>query len=238
MRSWLDALLAVVLAPSCLACQSPLERPSRGPVCPECWQSIDCLTPPLCTRCGDPVATTAGNCPLCERCRTSSSLIVHARAVGAYDGVLRAVVHGLKYGGHRSLASPLASLMRERAASVLQDASCAVPGPLHRARQRARGFTQAADLARGLGLPVVAALRRVRATSTQADLPAHRRTANVRAAFATSKAVDALRDATVVLVDDVSTTGATLEACAEALQGTGVGEIRAVTAARVLTRPR
>jgi ComF family protein len=239
VRAWLDAVLAVVLAPSCLACQRPLERPTDGPVCTPCWHSIVRLTPPLCDRCGDPLGATASDVPsLCERCRAHASVIVHARAVGVYEGALRAVVHGLKYGGHRSLAQPLAGLMRERAISLLEGASCAVPVPLHRSRQRARGFNQAADLARGLGLPVVAALRRVRATGTQADLPAHRRAANVRGAFATNRLANGLRGATAVLVDDVSTTGATLEACAHALKEAGVAEIRAITAARVLTRPR
>ncbi len=223
MRAWLDALLAVVLAPPCLACQQALPQPTRGPVCADCWRSIVGLTPPLCERCGDPLlrVRVGGESWSCERCRTHPGLITCARAVGVYDGALRAIVHGLKYGGHRSLAPPLAALMRDRAGPVLCDATCAVPVPLHRSRRRSRGFNQAADLAGCLGLPVVEALRRVRATETQADLPAHRRAANVRGAFQTDRRAAALRGATVVLVDDVSTTGATLEACALALSSPG-----------------
>ena len=75
-----------------------------------------------------------------------------ARAVGAYDGALRAIVHALKYDGRRSLARPLAELMRHRGAEMLTGADWAVPVPLHRSRRRERGFNQAADLARHLGI--------------------------------------------------------------------------------------
>jgi ComF family protein len=161
-----------------------------------------------------------------------------ARAIGAYEGALRSIVHALKYEGRRSLAAPLATLMRHRGREVLTGAASVVPVPLHASRRRARGFDQAADLARHLGLPVSRALRRVRATAVQASLPAARRHANVRDAFASTWAARDLSGAVVVLVDDVCTTGATLDACARALKDAGVSEVRALTAARVVGRPR
>jgi ComF family protein len=172
----------------------------------------------------------------CPRCRRARSTIDRARAIGAYDGALRAIVHALKYEGRRSLARPLGRLMRERGAEMLAGAACAVPVPLHPSRRRHRGFNQAADLARHLGMPVVPALRRVRATATQTGLPAGRRHRNMRGAFAATRAAAALNGSIVVLVDDVSTTGATLEACARALKEAGVSEVRALTAARVVGR--
>ena len=126
--------------------------------------------------------------------------------------------------------------MRERGAAILDGARCAVPVPLHPSRRRHRGFNQADDLARHIGLPVCRALRRIRATDAQTGLPAARRRRNVRQAFATTREADALAGAVVVLVDDVSTTGATLEACARALKESGVHEVRALTAARVVGR--
>lgn len=125
--------------------------------------------------------------------------------------------------------------MREAGADLLHECAVAVPVPLHGARRRARGFNQACDLALHLGLPVVHALRRTRDTHTQTTLPAEARRANVAHAFAATRRVAALHGATVLLVDDVRTTGATLEACAEALRSAGVGEVRALTAARVET---
>jgi ComF family protein len=144
----------------------------------------------------------------------------------------------MKYDGCRSLARPLATLMRERGASVLNGADVVVPVPLHHSRRRARGFNQAHDLARALGLPVSRALRRVRATKPQTTLPAGQRHRNVRDAFAATRAAGRLSGLTVVIVDDVSTTGATLEACAVVLRQLGVREVRALTAARVATAPR
>ena len=164
--------------------------------------------------------------------------ISRCRAIGEYDGALRAIVHALKYDGRRSLARPLAARMREHGADVLAGAAAAVPVPLHASRRRERGFNQAYDLARHLGLPVCAALRRTRPTVPQVSLAAARRHGNVRGAFTATRAVAALAGTIVVLVDDVSTTGATLEACARALEDGGVREVRALTAARVVTRPR
>lgn len=240
-RDLADAILAVVLSPSCAACDEPLLHPTRGPVCDRCWQSILPLTPPLCDRCGDPLpAWRLVSLPLacCPRCRRAPRLVDRARAIGAYDGPLRAIIHALKYDGRRSLARPLGQMMRHRGAEMLTGAACAVPVPLHASRRRHRGFNQAADLARHIGIPVVPALRRVRATDTQTGLPAAQRHRNVRGAFAATRAAGVLIGATVVLIDDVSTTGATLEGCARALKEAGIAEVRALTAARVVTPPR
>jgi ComF family protein len=241
VRAIADALLSVLFAPRCTACGEPVDHPSAGPVCASCWSSILPLTPPLCDRCGDPLpAWRTLSVPLerCPRCRRTRSAVDRTRAVGAYEGALRSIVHALKYDGRRSLAGPLARLMRERGAAVLAGASAVVPVPLHPARRRQRGFNQADDLARQLGVPVVDALRRVRATAPQAELPAGRRHANVRDAFAARRRAAGLRMCVVVLVDDVSTTGATLDACARVLKLAGAAEVRALTAARVVSALR
>ena len=125
--------------------------------------------------------------------------------------------------------------MMASAGDLVSGVNLVVPVPLHRRRRRARGFNQAEELARHLGLEWKNVLRRTRATSSQTDLPAARRHANVRNAFSLerSHAVDGL---TVLLVDDVSTTGATLNACAVALRRAGARDVRALTAARVVSR--
>ena len=245
-----DSVLAVLLAPCCAACGQLLERPTMGPVCPSCWRSILPLTPPVCDRCGDPLPTwRAISVPLarCPRCRRGTRRVDRARAVGAYDGALRAIVHALKYEGRRSLAQPLAELMRFRGADMLTGADWAVPVPLHPSRRRERGFNQAADLARHVGVPVRQALRRTRATRMQTGLPAAQRHRNVRGAFELASSGrerqerregrQGLEGSVVVLIDDVSTTGATLDACARVLKEGGVREVRALTAARVVTPP-
>ena len=120
------------------------------------------------------------------------------------------------------------------------NAEVAVPVPLHPRRERARGFNQADDLARQLGVAVVPLLQRVKFTTSQIELPADERHLNVRDAFRLARIPDPRSriPAVVVLVDDVSTTGATLEACARVLKAAGVKEVRALTAARVVTGRR
>ena len=112
-------------------------------------------------------------------------------------------------------------------------ATVTVPVPLHPARRRERGFNQAGDLAHYIGLPVVHALSRVRATPSQTTLDAIDRRANVHGAFRATRRVHDLRGVTVLVVDDVQTTGATLEACASVLKEAGVRAVLALTAARV-----
>ena len=240
LRTIWDAALAVLLAPPCAACQVALAAPSRGPVCPDCWRRIAHFTPPLCGRCGDPILswrTLSLSAALCPRCRRRPSALTACRAIGPYEGSLRAIVQAMKYQGCRSLAAGLAARMRSAAVDILEGADGVVPVPLHRARRRARGFNQAADLARGLNLPVIAALKRTRATPSQTGLPAARRHANIRGAFALRHGCD-VRGMRIVLVDDVSTTGATLEACARVLMEGGASSVSALTAARVVTLRR
>lgn len=149
-----------------------------------------------------------------------------------YEGVLRDIIHAFKYEGRRSLARPLGSLMHGAGATLLADADCVVPVPLHPWRRLRRGFNQADDLARRLERPVLHALWRTRATPSQMSLPARTRRTNVQDAFIVSPLHrESLHDRCVVLIDDVRTTGATLNACAGALVGAGVREVRALTLA-------
>ena len=236
IRGIADGLIAVLLAPACAACDRPLDQPTQGPVCQRCWDAIVPITPPICETCGDPlpswrvISVAHGSCP---RCRRGGARITRARAIGEYAGSLRSLVHALKYDGRRSLAKELASRLAIHGVDVLDGADCVVPVPLHPSRQRARGFNQAAELARHLPVAIHHALRRVRATPSQTDLPAARRHANVRDAFELRWRAN-VQGLVVVLVDDVRTTGATLDACARALLNSGAREVRALTAARAL----
>jgi ComF family protein len=178
--------------------------------------------------------------PDCPRCRRPS-LVASSRTVGDYAGTLRSIIHLLKYGKRRSLALPLARLMRIHGADVLADIDAVVPVPLHWTRRWRRGFNQAALLAEGLDLPAWPALVRTRPTSSQVRLPATARRRNVRGAFALARRRPwqipwrlAIEGKIVLLVDDVATTGATLNACAAVLRSAGAREVRALTAARVV----
>ena len=235
-----DAILAVVLAPLCAACRNPLDAPLQGAVCGDCWSRIRILTEPLCIVCGDTLTSwrsTGASDGRCLRCRRAPRVITRGRAIGAYEETLRDVLRALKYDGRRSVARRLGQLMAQTGATILEGADFAVPVPLHVLRHYRRGFIQAAQLAAHIGIPQLRALRRRRATLTQTDLPESERHRNVRGAFAVRRSARAsLEGAVVVVIDDVSTTGATLDACAAVLLAAGAREVRALTAARAVSR--
>jgi ComF family protein len=237
-RGGADAALAMLIAPVCVVCSEPLDAPTRGAVCPPCWSSIKPFVPPCCATCGDTLPSwriVSLSEAQCARCRRTPLLVSAAAAIGPYEGTLRTIVQALKYDSRTGLAGPLAERMRAAAGAVLEHADAVVPVPLHRSRERRRGFNQARELASHLGAPVLDALVRSRATPPQADLPAARRHANVRGAFGLRRGLD-VRGMTLVIVDDVSTTGATLNACARPLLEAGAADVRGVTVARAVTR--
>ena len=215
-----DSLLSTLFEPPCAGCRQRLLQPLDGAVCAECWTALR-LAPALVDqlRSGDGVDWSC--------------------AVDRYDGRMKEIIHALKYERRRSIAPPLGELMRTTGARLLKDAEAVVPVPLHPLREYQRGFNQAHDLARQLGLPVALLLARVKHTRSQIELPKEQRQANVRNAFALSVPSSRFRvPGLVVLVDDVSTTGATLDACATVLKRSGVREVRALTAARVANERR
>ncbi len=244
-RTLANSLIASLFEPPCAACAQVLRQPLDGAVCDGCWASI------------------RRGAPLSEHLHGPHA-VDWACAVDHYEGRLRDIIHAFKYERRRSIAKPLGRLMSESGAELLRDVELAVPVPLHPRRERARGFNQADDLARQLGLPVAPLLKRVRDTTSQIELPANERHQNVRDAFVLGRIPDptfakatagkpgfripdpgsripdpgSRIPAIVVLVDDVSTTGATLDACARVLKAAGVKEVRALTAARVVTGRR
>ena len=236
MRALALAALDLLFPAVCPLCDTRLGAGRRDPVCGACWESFERLTPPFCAVCGAPTPSPGASTP-CTTCRQTAPAFDYARAAASYGGAARDAVHALKFGGRRSLARPLGDLIYETCGDALSDAPEAlVPVPLGRARERARGFNQAALLAERLGERLGVRVRprwlvRLRATAPQSDLTAAERHANVAGAFAAAPAVAGRH---VVLIDDVITTGATVGDCARALHMAGARRVGVLAVARVL----
>jgi ComF family protein len=198
-------------------------------LCASCRAKIRRLEEPLCPRCG--AERESRRCPCRSRLRNLNRL----RAAAAYEGSLERAIHRFKYEGWRALAKPLARLLEDRLAVDGVPAGILVPVPLHRSRRSIRGYNQseliARELGRSLHLPVQHALERTRDTPPQVGLDRIRRRENVEDAFRWTHAE--LKSEPVLLIDDVATTGATLEACATALKAAGAGSVTGIVLARV-----
>jgi ComF family protein len=197
---------------------------------------MDRLEPPWCRCCGTPL----GIAGLCGPCRQRRPRFAYARAAARYGGLVREAIHALKFKGRRGLAEPLGDLLAGLGVDALPGSrpDLLVPVPLHRRRERERGYNQAVLVARRLerawDVPVaVGVLARVLATAPQADLDAPARRRNVRGAFAVVRPA-AVVDRHVVLVDDVLTTGATVGECARRLARAGAAVVGVLTVARTV----
>ncbi|MHB8588670.1 MAG: ComF family protein [Candidatus Dormibacteraceae bacterium] len=220
-------LLDIVLPPRCGGC-----RMVGSWLCGRCRARIRRLEEPLCRRCGAEVESARKDCGCRGRLKALSTL----RSAAAYEGPLEIALQRFKYHGWRRLAGPLALLMAERLVVEGLSAPWAIAVPLHNSRQRQRGFNQsellARELRRRLELSKPAGeLVRTRATPPQVGHDRRWRLDNVRDAFEwRGSSLDAR---SILLVDDVATTGATLEACAAALRACGSGPVMGVSVARV-----
>ncbi len=200
-------------------------------LCANCEALLPRVLPPFCARCGDAVET--GH--LCERCRVSPLQIESVQSVVYFKGFIQEAVHHLKYDDHFALAEPLGGLMADYWTASAYPVDVVVPVPLHAERLCERGYNQAAllarEMARQVSLPLDdRTLVRNRATASQVKLNAAQRKDNVRDAFICVD--ERLAGKRVLLIDDVCTTGSTLEACAAALYANGAQQVRALTLAR------
>ena len=247
-----DALTAVLLPADCRLCERPLIRASRLPICQECLDSFAALGGRVCRVCGLALESGRGatqsdsgeeEALLCAACREQRFGFDQARSVFRYqDRVVRAVIM-LKFEEMDPLADWFAGRLAELTLRAeLNKVDLVVPVPLHKARQRERGFNQAEllskRLARRLRLPHQGVLLvRKRPRPDKHLLTERERWAAVRGAFA-ARAGSEVDKQRVLLVDDVMTTGATLDACAKALREAGATSVTGLTVARAILNPR
>ena len=229
-QEFIQGLVSLVYPPHCALCQLPLDSAAPHALCRRCATGLPLNPPPWCGGCGRSLAGLGVDVATCAGCREHPVGLVASRAACRYDGAAKACVLRLKYHAQLGLVVPMA----ERMAAVAQMApgllaNALVPVPLASVRLRERTFNQAELLAEAvaprLGLPVLArTLVRSRATDPQNQLDAAHRRRNVAGAFAVRHPA-AIRGRSLVLIDDVVTTGATTSACARALREAGAASV-------------
>jgi ComF family protein len=229
-------MVRVAFGSRCVVCARELPVRRRvGSCCVDCWSALARLDEARCARCALPMPGAEGRETTCLDCLTEPPAASWIDSWGRYESGLTKVLHAFKFRGHSFLSDPLSDLLLE----VLNarrdvDFDAIVPVPMHRTKERKRGFNQAELLARGLsrrcgielGDGVVAKTEERR---VQSELKKAERRANVKGTF---RADDRARGLSVLLVDDICTTGETLSACAAALRAAGARDVAAVTVAR------
>jgi len=232
------AVLRGLAPPSCPVTGEEVSGP--GLLSPAGWRALHFIERPFCARCGVPFAADYGAGAECPACLADPPAFDRARAALVYDEASHALVVGFKHADRTELAPMFAGWMRRAAAGLLTADSVIAPVPLHRRRLVARRYNQSALLAAHIArrTPAVLcqdALTRVRATPPQKELSAEGRRRNVAGAFQVSeKRRPRIRNAHVILIDDVLTTGATLSAAARCLANAGAARVDALVLARVV----
>jgi ComF family protein len=237
-RAILRTALDAVLPPRCLKCGDILG--GENGLCAPCWQKLAWLSPPCCACCGQPFHFESGATSLCGACLLKRPVFARARAVFRYDVESRALILGFKHADRTELAPTLARWMARSGAELIDDCALIVPVPLHWSRLAVRRFNQAGLLAQAIGRlagrPVEPrALIRRRATRSQGHLGRLARRRNVQGAMAVAERLASrIAGRRVLLVDDVITTGATVETAAKALISAGASAVDVLALAKVV----
>jgi ComF family protein len=224
-QAW-SRFIDFLFPPRCGGCQA-----AGSLWCVACQAAVQPIEPPWCEKCGEPFVTDR----LCANCRAHPLVIEKIRSVALFDGVLRQAIHRFKYERQAALAEPFGEMLAVYWLKEQLAADWLIPVPLHPSREHDRGYNQsellARQLARRVGVSVSSkGLRRTRATAVQMTLNAAQRRENVAGAFDCIEG--GVRGARVVIIDDVGTTGATLDACAQAVLRAGAVSVMGLTLAR------
>lgn len=235
-RVW-TSLSDAVFPPVCLACRTPLA--SHDGLCVACWSGVDFIRAPICDRLGLPMPFDTGGVMVSAAATADPPNYDRARAVARYDGTMRRLVHDFKFRDRLEVRHLLAQWLAQAASAVIADGQVVVPVPLSRRRLLWRRFNQAAMLGRELARLKfldfeIEALVRTRTTPSQVGLTRTQRRENVRGAFVVaSERKHRINGRSILLIDDIITTGATASAAAKALKRAGAARVDVVALAIV-----
>lgn len=248
IASFAKNLLNFLLPPTCHICKLPIKEYNNPYICRICWDKIKFIDGPVCPCCGIPfkssVALARSPDYLCGTCRKQKFYFTKASALGYYEGTLSEAIHIFKYEKKQSMAKYLNNLIAEDLLQKLAEIDVIVPVPLHKMRLTERGFNQSLLIAHHIANSIVGAglkpastlsidgLQRTRWTRPQIELSREERLRNVKGAFAVRDSIS-FKGKNLLLIDDVYTTGATVNECARVLKKAGAKEVAVFTLARV-----
>ncbi|MEL7649452.1 MAG: ComF family protein [Sedimentibacter sp.] len=240
MKSYFESLLEILYPEknTCFFCGTYDEEIQDRYICADCEKNVRRIVPPVCLRCSKPVEpdSPAG---LCTDCRLSSWNFEMCRSPFCYEGLIKKGIYMFKYHNkpyfYKFFGKSLAGYMKS---ICYTDFDLIVPVPLHRSKMRKRGFNQsklvASYISRDFSIPMAEVLRRIRKTPKQSEMSREERRANMEDAFSlkNEKMADLLKEKTVLLVDDVFTTGSTADECSKVLKQGGADKVYVITIAR------
>lgn len=226
----LNKFLNILFPETCPICKQPTSDHKTAPVCKECWQSIRPYTGPKCRKCGRPLTSDAST--ICGDCIQDSPAFESARSFGLYEGALRKAINLLKYHNVIRLSKPLSDILLQ---VDIPEVDAVLPVPLFKKRLRQREFNQSALIAKytaeGLGSMLVTdSLVKMRETKPQVGLRSDERRKNMKNAFGVVNG-NSVEGRKILLIDDVSTTGATVRECSRVLKKAGAANIHVLTLA-------
>jgi len=226
-----ESLLDFIYPPYCLICKESLN--GERVVCNECFDDVIFVPIPFCIKCGRPLKPDEDT--ICKRCKKNPLALKYIRGAGIFAEPLRDIIHLFKYNRKLSLGERLSNLLigTFNASIVLHNTDIITPVPLHRVRYRERGYNQseilARELSKGVGIEYKDLVRRIRYTKSQALMKENKdRIKNVAGAF---KVIGDVKGKNVLIVDDVTTTGATLNVIAEEMLKSGAQSVSAIVLA-------
>lgn len=241
MNRFFNDLINFVFPAKCRICNELLLSLKEKYICNDCFSKIEFVTPPYCDKCGKKLKESFSNVekPLCSECQSIKRHFSLARVVGIYEGTLREGIHILKFekkiGIHNPLGELLVNYLKEYQMDLISQVDFIIPVPLHRRRLNSRGFNQAQLLAiyieKYFNIPLNLDLKRIRFTPPQMNLDRKQRLQNIKGAFEI-KNHKLICGKCILLVDDIFTTGATVDECSKVLIKAGVKQVFVLTLAR------